>query len=107
MRPLVILVLCFGAAACTSVDAPLSPVFGEARASMKEQIIAQGPPSDLPPSGSAVTGAAAIERYLRGAQKQPQQEDTSGSQVVLTPNAGAANPTTLGPASAAPSAPSN
>jgi hypothetical protein len=100
MRPLAIIILCAGICACnTPIDAPMSPTFGEAKASMNEHVIAQGPPSELPPTSSGVRAAAAIERYLRGDPKAPQAQSTSDVKVSLAPNASSSGPVPAAPAS--------
>jgi hypothetical protein len=57
------------------LDAPLSPTFGQAVASMDAQII-PAPATEAPPEGSAARGVAAIRRYEKG---QPRPLEAAGT----------------------------
>ncbi len=59
-----------------SVDAPLSPTFGKAVATMDTQIIPTQV-SDQPPASSGAVGAAAVGRYQKGEVYKPEIETTS------------------------------
>jgi hypothetical protein len=88
MRYPLILSISAGLAACqTPLDAPLSPTFGMAVASMQSQIVPV-PESDLPPEGSAARSAAAIARYEKGEVKKLEAQRTSDVNVTLMPYAG-------------------
>lgn len=78
MRTLILISVCaVGLCGCAqNLDAPLSPTFGTAVASMDTQIIPT-PISDVPPSSSGVVGAAAIGRYEKGQVYKPQTQNTS------------------------------
>jgi hypothetical protein len=77
--------LCAGAGACqTPVDAPPSPTFGQAVASLQSQII----PADLgaePPESSAARGVAAIKRYEAGKVTGLQNASTSNVRSSYAP----------------------
>jgi hypothetical protein len=66
-----------------NVDAPLSPTFGKAVASMDAQII-PAPVSEEPPSSSGARAAAAVGRYDRGEVYKPETQSTSNSAVPAT-----------------------
>lgn len=71
--------LCLSVSACEtpSAEGPLSPVFGLAVASMNNQIVNPGPPSEEPPEGSAARGDAAIRRYEAGRVRPLENSPTS------------------------------
>jgi hypothetical protein len=79
-RPLALL---FGAAVlvlagCSGhLDAPLSPSFGLAVASMQAQIVPPQRISDQPPETAAARAAAAIRRYEQGRPKVAETQATS------------------------------
>lgn len=58
------------------LDAPLSPAFGEAVATMRAQVIPVAM-SDLPPETSGARGVAAIRRYEKGEVKRLETQATS------------------------------
>lgn len=78
MRTLILMSICAVAlGGCVeSLDAPLSPTFGKAVASMDAQIIPT-PVSDQPPPSSGVVGVAAIGRYEKGQVYKPASPATS------------------------------
>jgi hypothetical protein len=80
MRTFLLVSVCAaGLCGCAdSVDAPLSPTFGQAVASMDTQII-PAPISDQPPAGSGEVGVAAVGRYDHGQVKPPETQTTSSS----------------------------
>jgi hypothetical protein len=85
MKPLLIIALCSGIGACaTPTDAPLSPTFGEALASMDRQIIPVAV-SDLPPEDSGARATLAIQRGDKGEPKQPTLQGTSNMKITLVP----------------------
>jgi hypothetical protein len=78
MRTLILMSVC-AVALCgcaESLDAPLSPIFGKAVASMDAQIIPT-PISDQAPSSSGAVGVAAIARYEKGQVYKPASQSTS------------------------------
>jgi hypothetical protein len=85
MRLVLVLAACCVASACsTPVDAPLSPTFGQAVASMQSQIIPVEV-SELPPEGSGARGAAAIARYQKGEVRKLETQTTSALTINLLP----------------------
>jgi len=87
MRSLLIVALCTGVGACeTPTDAPMSPIFGQAVASMDRQIIPVAV-SDLPPEDSGARAALGIARADRGEPKQPNVQGTSSMRVTVVPYA--------------------
>lgn len=89
-----IVTLCFlgglgvALAACsTPVDSSPSPVFGQAAASLRTQIIPASV-SALAPQSAGVQGSAAIARYERGEQKKLEVESTSNINNSASPYAG-------------------
>jgi hypothetical protein len=78
MRTLLLMSVCAaGLGGCAdNVDAPLSPTFGQAVASMDTQII-PAPISDQPPASAGEVGAAAVGRYYHGQIKAPETQSTS------------------------------
>ncbi|RAK60808.1 hypothetical protein DJ021_13815 [Phenylobacterium hankyongense] len=58
------------------LDAPLSPAFGQAVATMQAQVIPVAV-SDLPPESSAARSVAAIGRYEKGEVKRLETQATS------------------------------
>ncbi len=81
MRKLILASLCaLGLAGCVgSVDAPLSPTFGKAVATMDTQIIPVRV-SDQPPPSSGALAAAAIDRYEKDKVYKPETQATSAMQ---------------------------
>ncbi|MDB5466592.1 MAG: hypothetical protein JWQ46_1354 [Phenylobacterium sp.] len=72
-----LLSLCMGATACAnSLDAPLSPTFGQAVASLQSQIVPASVSTE-PPVSSGARGAAAIQRLEKGQVMQPDYGATS------------------------------
>lgn len=80
-RLIAVAALCVGSSACMNAfdpqwgsrdraDAPMSPTFGRALASMDNQIIDPTPAAGLPAT-SAAKAASAIGRYERGQVIQP------------------------------------
>lgn len=59
-----------------SIDGPISPVFGEALASVEAQAV-EVAVSDLPPETSGQAAAAAVKRYNEGKTKPVQTYATS------------------------------
>jgi hypothetical protein len=87
MKLVALAALCAAAGGCqTPLDAPPSPTFGQAVASMQSQII-PAEVSNEPPESSAARGVAAIERYEAGKVDPLQNTTTSnvGSQGAATP----------------------
>ncbi|WP_395670241.1 hypothetical protein [Phenylobacterium sp.] len=80
MRPLIATLTCLlGLGGCVeSIDAPMSPTFGQALASMDAQIV-RSPMSDLPPESSGAVGVAATMRYQKGEVKKPETQATSAT----------------------------
>lgn len=78
MRTLILASVCAaGLCGCAqNLDAPHSPVFGKAVATMDTQII-PAPISDLPPQSSGVVAAAAVGRYEKGQVYAPITQSTS------------------------------
>ena len=58
------------------LDAPLSPAFGRAVASLDAQIVPAAP-TEAPPEGSAARGVAAIRRYEKGQPRPLEHAGTS------------------------------
>ncbi|WP_309089130.1 hypothetical protein [Phenylobacterium sp.] len=73
------------AACSTPIDAPLSPTFGQAVASMQSQII-PAEVSDLPPESSGRRGVEAIRRFERGEVRKVETQSTSTLTVNVTPS---------------------
>jgi hypothetical protein len=77
------------AAGCSStasaVDAPLSPTFGVAVASLQAQIVPAT--TDGPLTSSAARGASAIRRYERGEPKTMGDYATSNVSSIASGNA--------------------
>jgi hypothetical protein len=68
-RALAMLVAAVALAGCAErLDAPLSPAFGKAVASLDAQIVPPDP-SDGPADSSASRGVAAVRRYEKGQPK--------------------------------------
>lgn len=89
MKTLIILAGGLACAACsTPLDAPLSPTFGQAVASMQSQII-PAPVSLEAPEGSGAVGAAAIARMERGERRKLETQGTSDLQAGAASSAGA------------------
>lgn len=86
MRTLMLLAAGLLGAGCTTpLDAPLSPTFGQAVASMQSQII----PAEVslePPPSSGRRAADAIGRLERGEVKQPDVQSTSDIAVSIVPS---------------------
>lgn len=78
MRTLILASVCaIGLCGCAqSIDAPLSPTFGQAVASMDSQII-PAPVSDQPPPSSGARATAAVGRYEKGEVYRPETQNTS------------------------------
>lgn len=78
MRTLILASLAaIGLSGCVqSVDAPMSPTFGQAVATMDTQII-PAKVSDEPPSTSGAAAAAALGRYEKGQVYPPETQSTS------------------------------
>lgn len=77
MRPLILASLCAGLCGCVqSIDAPLSPTFGQALASMDSQIIPAAV-SSLPPPANGARAATAIGRLEKGQVYKPETQNTS------------------------------
>jgi hypothetical protein len=78
MRILILVPLCAaGLVGCAApLDAPLSPNFGLAVASMQAQVIPVAV-SDLPPESSGARGVAAVRRYEKGEVKKLETQSTS------------------------------
>jgi hypothetical protein len=80
MRTLIIGSVCalgLGLCGCVqSVDAPMSPTFGQAVATMDTQIIPTHV-SDQPPASSGEVGAAAIGRYQKDQVYKPETQSTA------------------------------
>ena len=78
MRTLILLSACaIGLCGCAqSLDAPMSPVFGKAVATMDTQIIPT-PVSDEAPTGSGVHGTNALGRYDADKVYKPETQATS------------------------------
>lgn len=88
MRPLLILSMCLIPGGCaTPLDAPMSPNFGQAVASMNVQIVPHQV-SDLPPDSSARRSALAIERYEKGEVKKLETQATSELAIQVVPYGG-------------------
>jgi hypothetical protein len=80
MRNLIVISVC-AAALCgcaQSLDAPMSPTFGRAVASMDAQII-PAPISEEQPPSSGARAAAAIGRYEKGEVYKPETQATSSA----------------------------
>ncbi|MCW2573913.1 MAG: hypothetical protein JWO88_3971 [Frankiales bacterium] len=76
IRPLLLVSILGLLAGCAErLDAPLSPNFGQAVASLDAQIV-PAPPTEAPPEGSAARGVAAIRRYEKG---QPRPLEPAGT----------------------------
>lgn len=73
------------AACATPVDAPLSPTFGQAVASMQSQIISTEV-SELPPESSGMRAAAAVTRYHKGEVRKLEAQSTSALTINLVPS---------------------
>jgi hypothetical protein len=78
MRTLILAsLLAAGLSGCVqSIDAPMSPTFGQAVATMDTQIIPTAV-SDQPPSTSGAVAAAALGRYEKGQVYPPETQSTS------------------------------
>jgi hypothetical protein len=77
MRTLILASLCAALGGCIdSIDAPLSPTFGQAVASMDSQIIPAAVSSEPPPANGA-RAASAIGRLEKGEVYKPQTQNTS------------------------------
>lgn len=85
MRTLILMAVCAaglsGCATQQNLDAPMSPEFGRAVASMETQIIPVRV-SDQPPASSGAVGTAAVNRYLKGEVYKPETQSTSNVVVV-------------------------
>ncbi|CAN7415436.1 hypothetical protein LJR219_002648 [Phenylobacterium sp. LjRoot219] len=83
MRTLILTSVCaVGLCGCVqSIDAPLSPTFGQAVASMDTQIIPVRP-SDQPPSANGARAASAIARLEKGEVYKPETANTSNVSVM-------------------------
>jgi hypothetical protein len=91
MRAATLISLVFVAAAggCASpLDAPLSPTFGAAVASLEAQIIPPTAATEQPPQGSGARGVAAIRRYERGEPKTAGESATSNVSAMIGKGSG-------------------
>lgn len=86
MRILILSASAVALTACSSaaLDAPQSPTFGLAVASMQSQILATEV-SDLPPESSGHRAAAAIARYEKGEVRKLDAQTTSNLTINLVP----------------------
>ncbi|HEV2530975.1 hypothetical protein [Phenylobacterium sp.] len=87
IRPLTLALGASLLAGCAErLDAPLSPTFGQAVASMDAQIV-PATPGDAPPEGSAARGVAAIRRYEKGQPRplEPASTSTQGGAYASAP----------------------
>jgi hypothetical protein len=88
MRILILVPLCAaGLVGCAApVDAPLSPTFGQAVASMQVQVIPVAV-SDLAPESSGARAVAAVRRYEKGEVKRLETQSTSamGAGAAISP----------------------
>lgn len=78
MRTLILAAVCAaGLCGCVqSIDAPLSPTFGQALASMDTQIIPVRPSAE-PPSANGARAASAIGRLEKGEVYKPETPNTA------------------------------
>jgi hypothetical protein len=87
MRPLFLIPIVASLAGCaTPLDAPLSPRFGEAVASMQAQVIPAAI-SSAPPQDPGARAVAAITRLQKGEVRKPESPATStvGAATAMAP----------------------